>query len=181
MRMGTLCVGISLYVAACVSPPPTPTTPPDARPTSSASRPSARPTSKASARAEPSQPFGLAADAVVVIEWEGRRTRHTRKTSGEAYVVLPTGERLAGPWRTMDSNARRKSPGDSAVAPHASEDPGDPASMPSGRSPATIVLIELRSDLGTRVSCTIPIGRRSKSKIGKCHSPDAGDFSARMR
>ncbi|MBL4685760.1 MAG: hypothetical protein JKY37_14290 [Nannocystaceae bacterium] len=184
MRVGTLCVGMTLYVAACVSPPPTPTTSPDAPPTSSGPRSSgssARSTSTVSAPAEPPQPFGLAADAVVVIQWEGGRTKHTRQTSGEAYVLLPTGERLAGPWRTMDSNVRRESPTDSAVAQHANEDPGDPASMPGGRSPATIVLIELRGDLGTRVSCTIPIGRRSKSKIGKCHSPDARHFSARMR
>jgi len=175
MRTGALSVGIALCATACLHAPaggenavPTAGAP---APTAAGDKPSAAP------NAEDEQPFGLGPDAVVVVEWDGQYDEQR----GEAYVVLPTGERLTGRWTTMDSNIRRETPSGSAAALHPSEDPGDPTSMPRGRAPATIVLIELRGDHGTRVSCTIPIGRRSKSKTGKCHSADTRYFSARMR
>ena len=173
------------YVVAlgCGPPPATPTTSPTTSPEAAA--PEAEP-DPADATDDPSTeetpevsegppPLGLAPGEVAVVEWIGEAGAQ----EGHAELKLPTGELLQGHWREQD-NATAGSDG-RVVATDPMGDPGEPTTMPTGPAPASQFVVEMTGDRGTRVTCTIPTGRRAKTKVGKCHTSDARSFAARLR
>jgi hypothetical protein len=119
--------------------------------------------------------LGFAPGEVAVVEW----VRESGQQGGHAELRLPTGELLQGHWTEQDNSTAGAEGRVVATDPHG--DPGDPTSMPTGPAPASQFVIEMEGDRGTRVDCTIPTGRRSKTKTGKCHTTDARSFAARLR